>query len=203
MRIRRSPIAESVPEELFTNRDKEFQWLEQWLTWASEFKTLLSIALIGPRRMGKTAILERIYNKLFWEQDKIAPFMFSVDERGETLEELAGRYYFEFIRQYVAFKTKAPELMEDDVESKDIVACAKTHQLDWVENKIPRMSLGESESPSLFWRRAISIPRDTALNRGTQVVVMILELGRNHHFGGTGKTGRAFARKGCSRFGIR
>jgi len=164
-----------VPEELFTNRDEEFRWLEQWLTWASEFKTLASVALIGPRRMGKTAILGRLYDKLFWEQDKIAPFMFSVDERGETLEQLASRYYFEFIRQYVAFKTKALELMEDDVDSKDIVATALAHQLDWVEDKMPRMSLRESESPSRFWRRAMSIPRDTAIKYGTQVVVMIDE----------------------------
>ncbi|HID27142.1 MAG TPA: hypothetical protein EYP22_04850, partial [Methanosarcinales archaeon] len=67
---------EVIPEEVdrreFTNRDDIINRLYEWALGIEDLRSK-SLLFVSPRRYGKTAILTRLYNKLFWEQDKVAP----------------------------------------------------------------------------------------------------------------------------------
>ena len=99
------PIREQVERDVFTNREKMLERLWEWAMriprGAAE-----STALLSQRRMGKTAVLERLYNRLFWEQEEVIPIFYSVRRENKTLLKFAQEYYASFVAQYLAFKLK-------------------------------------------------------------------------------------------------
>ncbi|MFQ6044683.1 MAG: hypothetical protein ACE5PV_27845, partial [Candidatus Poribacteria bacterium] len=74
------PLREKVEPELFTDRE---EILKKIWDWAMLIKRRVAspAALFGQRRMGKTAVLRRLYNKLFWEQDEIVPIYYEVERK--------------------------------------------------------------------------------------------------------------------------
>ena len=67
-----------------------------------------SRALVSHRRHGKTAILERLYNRLFWERDDVMPFYFELSEgiKRIWMRDLAEIYLYSFLQQYLAYRTR-------------------------------------------------------------------------------------------------
>ncbi|MFQ6056713.1 MAG: hypothetical protein ACE5J3_12110, partial [Methanosarcinales archaeon] len=57
-------IEEEVEREVFTDREEVLKELWDWALGIPDYRSK-SIALISPRRYGKTAILQRLYNELF------------------------------------------------------------------------------------------------------------------------------------------
>ena len=72
------PIFQSVPADEFTDRQKIIGHLMRWAAYTARDITL-STAMIGQRRLGKTAVFEQVYNKLFWEQDVVVPIYFNFE----------------------------------------------------------------------------------------------------------------------------
>jgi len=70
------PIYQNVPADEFTDRR---ELIDRLLWWAAQTPRDItpSTAIVGPRRLGKTAVLEQVYNRLFWEQDAVVPIYFS------------------------------------------------------------------------------------------------------------------------------
>ena len=105
----RYPKEESIGNpQLFCGRKKE---LEYFLNWASEIpdKKSKSCALVATKKMGKTAILDRLYNLLFLQQGSVIPFFFSIRERAIWLKDFADHFYRSFLTQYLAFKLNQME----------------------------------------------------------------------------------------------
>jgi len=117
-------IQEEVDREEFTDREKILQELFDWAVGISSYKSR-SIALISPRRYGKTAILQRLYNKLFWEQDVVAPFYIEVPKQDMLMGDFSELYFTTFLRQYVGFYLKDPDVSKNEKidldELKDLV----------------------------------------------------------------------------------
>ena len=70
--------------DLFTGRKKELDYL---LDWAEETKLELSqsTAIVSRRKKGKTALIQRLYNILYTQNDpKIIPFYFKIEEGNMT-----------------------------------------------------------------------------------------------------------------------
>ncbi len=122
------PIFQSVPADEFTDRQEIIAYLLRWAANTARDITL-STAVIGQRRLGKTAVLEQIYNRLFWEQDKVVPIYFTFEASPVTSTEFAFAYYTNFLRQYVAFRRKdylLARLTDRDVELKNLVEMAES-----------------------------------------------------------------------------
>ncbi|MFQ6073150.1 MAG: ATP-binding protein, partial [Methanosarcinales archaeon] len=67
--------------------------------------------LIGLRRFGKTAVLQRVYNKLFLEQDAVVPIYIDLENIAHDSEiEFAKEYFQRFVTHYIAFRKKDPNL---------------------------------------------------------------------------------------------
>ncbi|NPV81363.1 MAG: hypothetical protein HPY52_14000, partial [Firmicutes bacterium] len=103
------PVEELVSEEEFTDRVEILRELEQWYRNIKR-KISTSLALISPRRMGKTAVLDRLVNTVFFKSYDVAPFYFKMKREETTLHKFLLEYYTTFFRQYIAYILKDPTL---------------------------------------------------------------------------------------------
>jgi hypothetical protein len=69
-------------------------------------KMAKSRALLGRRKCGKTAIMQRLFNILWNQNGKVIPFYFEILEDEQWLLDFANDYYRTFMSQYLSFKTR-------------------------------------------------------------------------------------------------
>jgi hypothetical protein len=103
------PIFQTVPADEFTDREEIIGHL-LWLAERTPADITISTSVVGRRRLGKTAVLEQVYNHLFWEQDAVVPIYFVFEARPMTSTAFAEIYFANYLRQYVAFRRKDGEL---------------------------------------------------------------------------------------------
>ncbi|MCE7985384.1 MAG: hypothetical protein DYG89_29775 [Caldilinea sp. CFX5] len=106
--------------ELFVDRDKELNGFWQWAMRVPLYVPNNSHALIGRRRTGKTAILIKLYNRLFHEQDRVVPIFVSFARYLKRPEpqifwgEFANEYLAGYLRSYLAFRYRQPDFVKDE-----------------------------------------------------------------------------------------
>lgn len=86
-----------LDDKACVNREYE---LDLFWTWATSVPKMAqnSFALVGLRRTGKTAILHRLFNRLFYEQKAVMPVYISFSEylyspESITVDEFAQEYF--------------------------------------------------------------------------------------------------------------
>jgi hypothetical protein len=125
---RHPPIFQSVPADEFTDREEIISRLFTMATNTPRDITL-STSMVGQRRLGKTAVLEQLYNRLFWEQDAVVPIYFNFEAKPTTSTEFAWVYFQNFLQQYIAFRRKDDNLARLDhaeIEVSNLVTLAET-----------------------------------------------------------------------------
>ena len=65
------------------------------------------ILLAGARGIGKTELLSQLYNRLFWTQDKVAPFYYSANNAILCAADFSKDYFTQFFRQRLAFEKRS------------------------------------------------------------------------------------------------
>ncbi len=125
----RPPIYQSVPADEFTDRAELIGKLVRMAALTPRDITV-STSVVGRRRLGKTAVLEEVYNRLFWEQDAVVPIYFNFEAKPLASTQFAEVYFANYLRQYVAFRRKDREL-------------AKKEKLEWRELLPLVRALGE------------------------------------------------------------
>ncbi|MFQ5615589.1 MAG: hypothetical protein ACE5GO_03915 [Anaerolineales bacterium] len=122
------PIFQSVPADEFTDREETIDFLVwQGSTVAND--TTPSRGILGRRRMGKTAVLHTVYNRLFWEQDDVVPIYFTFESQPTGSTAFAWNYFVNFLQQYVAFRRKDDDLARrelSDVQIDNLVTIAES-----------------------------------------------------------------------------
>jgi predicted AAA+ superfamily ATPase len=95
----RYPLPESIGNpDLLVGRKKEFRLLDRWIDLIPK-RMSKSKVLLGRRKTGKTAIVQRIFNRLWSENRGIVPFYFSVREKKIWYPDFAIGYYRAFASQ--------------------------------------------------------------------------------------------------------
>jgi len=99
---------------LFCGREREMNLL---LNWASLIprKISKSRALVGRRKSGKTAIMQRLFNILWSRNSNVVPFYFEVLDPNQLLLDFSDQYIRTFLTQYLSFLTRTP--LDNDNES--------------------------------------------------------------------------------------
>lgn len=95
---------------IFTDREELLAYLKQ-IALGAKVQKYISHVLIGHRRVGKTEVLKRLYNQLFWEQDEVVPIYITFEELSKESKAFAGKYLLNFLSQYVGFKDKDPKIV--------------------------------------------------------------------------------------------
>ncbi len=99
--------------ELFTGRHED---LTYFLNWAAEAKRMLSQShvILARKRRGKTALVQRLFNILYTQNDpKIIPFYIRIDEGPTTRLQFSVRLFTALISQYLGFKRRDPALIRE------------------------------------------------------------------------------------------
>ncbi|MEM7539085.1 MAG: restriction endonuclease [Chloroflexota bacterium] len=178
---RPDPIPERIGLGIFTDREYEMDSLMEWAEMVAE-KWGRSQALVSHRRYGKTAILERFYNRLFWERDDVMPFYFEIHDGVQKIwiNKLAKLYLYSFLQQFLAYRTRdaalafraktSPETLSEIAEKAGETYVVE--MIDWWERD---KSLDESIKVD---RVLQNLPQEFAVETGLSIIVMFDEFQR-------------------------
>ena len=121
-----------LPDEEFFSRDSDVEKLFQ--AGLDVNRSLQpSCFLSGNRKSGKTEILKRVYNRMFWEQNVIVPFFHPFPNFLSSAEVFCREYFFRTVLQFVGFLKKDPMLvMADEFNLDRIIQLAHESQYSWL-----------------------------------------------------------------------
>jgi hypothetical protein len=101
---------------LFTGRKQELAYFLKWITGIKEEKSQ-SISLMARRKMGKSALMERLFNITFFKNDGVIPFYYEIKEKDVWVVDFCQDFFLTFIYQYIAFKSRKPEYLRPESRS--------------------------------------------------------------------------------------
>jgi hypothetical protein len=90
---------------LFCGRKRQMDLLLSWTQMIPK-EMAKSRVLLGRRKSGKTAIMQRLFNILWNQNDKVIPFYLEILDEDLWLLDFANVYYRTFVSQYLSFQTR-------------------------------------------------------------------------------------------------
>ena len=102
--------------ELFTGRKEELAYFLKWINDIKEEKSM-STAILARRKMGKTSLMERLFNITFYRNEGVIPFYYEIKEVKMWVVDFCQDFFLTFIYQYIAFKTRKPEYLKSETRS--------------------------------------------------------------------------------------
>jgi len=163
--------------DLFTGRNEEVEYFLKWINQIKERKSQ-STALLARRKMGKTAIMERLFNITFYKNDGVIPFYYEIKENEMWLVDFCKDFFLTFIYQYIAFKSRKPGYLkpEDRSDFGKAVQIAKKEGLDYLCGIIKGTAHAVThEEIDLLWNIVREAPQTIAFRQKEFIVQMIDE----------------------------
>ena len=117
--------------DLFTGRKRELDSLLKWVE-KIKIKTSKSRAILSRRKTGKSALMQRLYNIVFAQNDQVVPFYFEIWEQDQWIADFAKKFFFTFIGQYLAFKTRKPKYFDYYDNYESLIKAAKKEGLEYL-----------------------------------------------------------------------
>ncbi len=175
------PVEEMVAYEEFTDRVEILRELDSWVKNIQRMAAP-STAIISPRRMGKTVLLDRLVNTVFFKPDyRVAPFYFRMKREETTLKEFLLQYATTFFRQYIAYCNQEPLLYSERISLKQLLDYPSGHEAVSLAKKFIENFLTDyyNERPiddiRNQWDAFICMPERLASYSGIRVAVIIDE----------------------------
>ncbi len=163
--------------DLFVGRKKELTFFLKWIREIKEKKSK-STALMARRKMGKTALMERLFNITFAADDHVIPFYYEVKEKKMWSVDFCQDFFLTFIYQYIAFKSRKPEYLSPENKSDfgRVVEIAKQEHLDYLCGIIEGVAHAVAhEKIDLLWEIVREAPKTIAARQKEYIVQMIDE----------------------------
>jgi hypothetical protein len=160
---------------LFTGRKKELNSLLHWVN-GIKTETSKSKAIISRRKTGKSAVMQRLFNIIFAQNDQVIPFYFEISESPQWIADFAKEFFITFICQYIAFKSRNVSYLSNSDDFKLLIQAAKKEKLDYLIRHIENFEYLEMKgSIDPLWRIAREAPRTIAQHNDDRVIQMIDE----------------------------
>ena len=141
-----------------------------------------STAIMAPRRMGKTVLLDRLVNTVFFKPEyKVAPFYFCMKREVVTLRKFLLQYAKTFYRQYVAYCLQDVELYRNDnIPLEQLLTYRSNHPAinqaqKSIELFITRYQKHDYHDAWNHWQDFLTVPEFVAALSGTRVAIIIDE----------------------------
>ncbi|MGE5344309.1 MAG: hypothetical protein ACM3SY_22815 [Candidatus Omnitrophota bacterium] len=163
--------------DLFVGRNKELIFFLKWINDIKERKSK-STALLARRKMGKTALMERLYNITFYKNDGVIPFYYEVKETSIWMGDFCVDFCLTFLYQYIAFKTRKPQYLKQQAQGdfQSIKKIALEEKLDFLVQAIDGIErLYLNEHLDLLWEAVREMPKRMAERNGEFIVQIIDE----------------------------
>jgi len=175
------PVEEMLAYKEFTDRVEILRELDGWVKNIQRM-TAPSTAIIAPRRMGKTVLLDRLVNTVFFKPEyNVAPFYFRMKREKTTLRRFLLEYASVFFRQYIAYCCQDPILYQNKrVNLEDLSDFPSEHKAVVLAKEFIRDFLKQYQNNSFrdsrnHWDNFICYPEMLASFSGTRVAVIIDE----------------------------
>ena len=140
-----------------------------------------SAFLSGSRGVGKTELLKQLFNELFWTQDKVAPFYYSINSAILSVSDFSRDYLMRYICQRLAFENKESSLIYLEGLSIDgLTSILEKWKAFWALEILDVYIQCHEPIDSL--RIALNVPHQSTLATRMSVVVMIDEFQRLNNF---------------------
>ncbi len=162
---------------LFTGRNEEMEYFLKWINQIKERKSQ-STALLARRKMGKTAILERLFNITFYKNDGVIPFYYEMKENKMWVVDFCVQFFLSFIYQYIAFKTRKPEYLKPENKSDfaEAIEIARKEGLDYLRGIINGTAhAAANEKIDILWDIVREAPQTIAFRQKEFILQMIDE----------------------------
>src|SRR5512147_1445855 len=145
-----------------------------------------SVMLSGPCGIGKTELLRHLFGRLFWKQDRVAPFQINVNPSLLSAAAFARVYLCRFLCQRLAFQKREQALLMSDGISLDALTSIVEEQEALWAKEILDQYVQNSGDPLDALQVALAAPRRSVVATGTPVAVLIddFHLLRGLHLGG-------------------
>jgi hypothetical protein len=163
--------------DLFTGRKQELTYYLKWINDIKERKSQ-SIAILARRKMGKTALMERLFNITFATNHGVIPFYFEIKENDIWVGDFCVDFCLTFIYQYIAFKSRKPEYLgQFEKGNFDKVKQAAINEgLDYLIELIESVEYAFiHEYVDILWNTVREAPKNMAFRRKEFIVQMIDE----------------------------
>ena len=175
------PVEEMVHEDEFTDRVELLRELDLWVA-AIQHMGSPSTALIAPRRIGKTVLLDRLVNTVFFKPEyKVAPFYFKMTREKSTLRDFLLIYATTFFRQYLAYCEQDAALFgNQSISLEKLLTYPATHKasrmaLEYIDEFLERYTTHSEEDARGHWDGFICVPERLGSHSGIRVAVIIDE----------------------------
>jgi len=163
--------------ELFTGRKEELAFFLKWINDIKDEKSM-STAILARRKMGKTALLERLFNITFFKNDGVIPFYYEIKETKMWIGDFCVDFFLTFVYQYIAFKTRNIDyikpLEKNDFQS--INEIAREEGFDDLTKLIHSVEYSyRHEHVDILWNTVREAPQTIAHREKEFIVQMIDE----------------------------
>jgi hypothetical protein len=164
----------SLSEEEFIGRNPELTSLYNSASEAQHGRAT-SIFLSGPAGIGKTELLKQLFSRLFWQQNKVVPFFYTISPFFNSLHDFSADYLNKFIRQWLAFQKKDISFIQtNELSLERLKRCAEKSDAHWAVDIIGNFNetMISGNETDLFFS-AINAPELRYQNTGIPVIVII------------------------------
>ena len=109
---------------LFTGREKELEFLMEWVDLVKR-QLGDSKVLLARKRRGKTALIQRLYNILFTQNDpKVIPIYYRAPDVPVPYQHFVSEFFFAMVRQYLAFGLQRPDILRVRYSAEELCELA-------------------------------------------------------------------------------
>jgi hypothetical protein len=162
---------------LFTGRKEEIAYFLKWINDIKEKKSQ-STAVMARRKMGKTALMERLFNITFFKNDGVIPFYYEIKEVKMWVGDFCIDFALTFIYQYIAFKSRKSEYLGqfETGNFAKVKQAAKAEGLDYLIELIESVEYAfNREHVDILWNTVREAPKNLAFRRKEFIVQLIDE----------------------------
>jgi hypothetical protein len=134
--------------------------------------------VLARRKMGKTAIMERLFNITFFKNDGVIPFYYEIKENDVWVVDFCKDFFLTFIYHYIAFKSrKTRYLIPEEKHNFDKVkAIAGDEGFEYLIGIIDSVQYAvEHEYVDGLWETVRTAPHTIAARQNEFIVQMIDE----------------------------
>jgi hypothetical protein len=163
--------------ELFTGRKEELAYFLKWISDVKERKSM-STALLARRKMGKTALLERLFNITFFKNNGVIPFYYEIKETKMWIGDFCVDFFLTFVYQYIAFKTRNIDYLKplEKNDFQSINEIAREEGFDDLTKLIHSVEYSyRHEHVDILWNTVREAPQTIAHREKEFIVQMIDE----------------------------
>jgi len=162
--------------KLFTGRQSELNSLLDWIILAKK-RIARSEAMLSRRKTGKTAIMHRLYNILFHQNDGVIPFYYEIKESPQWILEFSLDFFLTFAYQYIGYRSRKKRYINTFMKSFDnALEIAKKEGCQTIIEPIKFVHNQYKEKQEIaIWETVRELPREIGWLDGEPVIQMIDE----------------------------